>query len=178
MINSPDLCRFAAAAPHDLADITALAHATWPAAYGDILAPEQISWMLAEQYNAEQLQADMAAGIAFVYALLDTRRIGFFAYGPTDNPHEALLHKIYLLPEFQSQGIGSAMLQEARRRCRCAGFTSLCLYVNQHNQRAIRAYQRNGFQIARSEVFEIGQGFVREDYLMCASLTVTCGSSV
>jgi len=42
--------------------------------------------------------------------------------------------------------------------------------VNKRNVRAIKAYQRNGFEIADSVVTDIGGGFVMDDYVMAKDL--------
>lgn len=161
---------FEDAAADDLADVADLARRIWPQTYANIIPEEQIRFMLAEQYAPDRLRADAASGVTFVYAAIGSRRVGYFAYGPSEAPKEALLHKVYLLPEWQGRGAGSAMLREAQRRCRESGYDTVLLYVNQRNARAIRAYQRNGFRIRREVRTEIGHGFVKLDYLMEAPL--------
>jgi hypothetical protein len=38
--------------------------------------------------------------------------------------------------------------------------------VNKGNEKAIRSYERNGFVKVRSQVADIGKGFVMDDYVM------------
>ena len=40
------------------------------------------------------------------------------------------------------------------------------MQVNKANVRAIAAYKKAGFHIAQEAVFDIGHGFVMDDYLM------------
>jgi ribosomal protein S18 acetylase RimI-like enzyme len=50
-----------------------------------------------------------------------------------------------------------ARAQHARR---------LWLQVNRGNAPAIAAYRKQGFRIVESRVFDIGNGFVMDDYVM------------
>jgi len=165
-----DLVTFQDAVPSDFPEIARLAYRIWPVAYGDIISGAQIDFMLRKAYSPEQLQADLEEGIRFVFVCREGARIGFFAFGPTDTRDEAVLHKVYLLPEFHGRGIGSQLLQESIRRAREAGYQRLVLAVNRRNAKGLRAYFRNGF-VKRSEVLtEIGHGFVKDDFILVRNL--------
>ena len=81
-------------------------------------------------------------------------------------PGTAKLHKVYLLERYHGRGIGSAMLAQAEERARELGFRRLRLNVNKHNERAIRAYLRNGFVTVEAVKNPIGQGFFMDDFVM------------
>ena len=53
------------ATPREYPTIQLIAHATWPSAYGDILTPEQIDYMLAMMYTPEAVASQVASGQAF-----------------------------------------------------------------------------------------------------------------
>ena len=40
------------------------------------------------------------------------------------------------------------------------------LQVNKHNESAIAVYRRNGYEVERAARFDIGNGFVMDDYIM------------
>jgi len=46
------------------------------------------------------------------------------------------------------------------------GTPVLRLQVNRGNTQAIRAYEKYGFRIVESRVFDIGEGFVMDDHVM------------
>lgn len=52
-------------------------------------------------------------------------------------------------PEYQGQGIGSALFQQALRTARALGLKKLGLEVRMSNQRALQWYLRRGFRIVR-----------------------------
>ncbi len=67
----------------------------------------------------------------------DDRIVGFAALA-----HDLLGH-LYVHPEVQNQGIGTALLENAKKR-RPAGFR---LWVFQKNEGARRLYERHGFRL-------------------------------
>jgi ribosomal protein S18 acetylase RimI-like enzyme len=50
------------------------------------------------------------------------------------------------------------------------GCHTVYLQVNKNNTSAIEAYQRNGYAVRESATFDIGQGFVMDDYVMAKKL--------
>ncbi len=54
------------------------------------------------------------------------------------------------------------MEEEARRR----GLEKVVLGVNRFNEKAIRAYRRNGYVIREPLKTDIGNGFVMDDFIM------------
>ena len=58
--------------------------------------------------------------------------------------------------------VGLAVL----RRARTLGARDVWMQVNKRNERAIGAYLKAGFRIEKEAAFDIGSGFVMDDYLM------------
>lgn len=153
-------------APEDLDSVSAMAFRIWPAAYGAILSPEQIEYMLRWMYDVETLRSNLAAGVLMWWILRNEERIGFLAAGPREAAGLCPLHKFYLLPETQGRGLGSAALAALIARLHSDGVRILELRVNRHNQAAIAFYQRNGFSVHTEDCRDIGGGFVMDDYVM------------
>lgn len=151
--------------------IQTLAHRIWAEVYPGIISPEQIEFMLGWMYSGEQLQREIREEeVRFFLLCREGSPIGFAALGPGEQPHEAHLHKLYLLPEFHGQGLGSAALARLKEQARSRGARHLSLRVNRKNHNAIRCYQRCGFRIERHLVSSIGGGFVMDDHWMRADL--------
>lgn len=159
---SPSITFRDATTAEDFALIQALAKRIWPYTYGTILTPEQIEYMLEWMYAPKALQSDFENGIRFFLVYADGCAVGYVGYGPAEN-REAMIHKVYLLPDQHHRGIGQAMLREALSRIRAEGYSSAILHVNRFNERAIKAYHRAGFSTRRSVVTDIGHGFVMDD---------------
>jgi len=64
----------------------------------------------------------------------------------SEAPTYLQLEKLYLLPEFQNQGFGAALLEQVLRRGRAIS-KPVCLRVLAVNTSAQRFYARHGFRI-------------------------------
>jgi ribosomal protein S18 acetylase RimI-like enzyme len=149
-----------------LAEISALATVIWRASYPGIISPEQIDYMLARMYDVETLRGELASGIVWFRALTDGELRGFASVGPTDTATEFKLHKLYVHPDWQRHGLGSALLKNCEATARTHGATALILNVNKRNTAALAVYRQRGFVIRESIVADIGGGFVMDDYVM------------
>ena len=81
-------------------------------------------------------------------------------------PDTIKIDKLYLHPRVQRQGYGGMLIDHVAKRMSGHGCRRLTLAVNRHNQLAIAAYLRHGFQIAETSLKTIGGGFVMDDYIM------------
>ena len=93
------------------------------------------------------------------------------AWGPWQPaPDTAKLHKLYLLPNMQGQGIGSKAIEMVKSQIKAAGARRLRLNVNRQNTNAIRCYSKNAFTMVQLENNDIGNGFFMTDYVMEAKV--------
>jgi GNAT superfamily N-acetyltransferase len=150
----------------DVEIIRQIAEETWWAAYGPILAPEQIRFMLGEIYSPEKITTQIAANLQ-TYLLLseDNRPVAFAAYSPREeNPEIYKLHKLYCLPITQGKGYGKILIEEVSKKTIEAGKTTLDLNVNRHNK-AKTFYEKMGFTVVYEEDIPIGTYWMN-DYVM------------
>lgn len=155
----------------DLRRIIDLARAIWPSTFKDILSPEQLAYMLNWMYNSEELQAQKTKGHLFYLVLDNGRDIGFVGLEPHYPETGTLrIHKVYLLPEYQGQGIGKWMLNEIETIARERKLIALNLNVNRYNK-ATEFYKKLNFEIVQSEDIDIGNGFFMNDYVMTKKLS-------
>jgi ribosomal protein S18 acetylase RimI-like enzyme len=148
-----------------------LAHAVWHEHYPGIITVGQIEYMLARGYADDVLAGFIGRpDRGLELALIDDEPAGFAAWYLTDDPAEAKLDKLYVLPSRQRRGLGAALLVRVDELARAAGAMRLVLNVNKHNVQAIRAYERYGFAKREAVVNDIGNGFVMDDYVMVRKL--------
>lgn len=150
--------------------IQQIAHQIWFEHYPGIITDEQITYMLEQDYTIESLSNDLEAGVSIDRLIVDDDLQGFAAYGPCDNTLDFKLHKLYVSKSFHGLGLGSMLLAHAEEQCAHKGARRLILSVNKRNEKAIRAYERNGYIKLESVVVDIGQGFVMDDYIMGKTL--------
>ena len=156
--------------PEDIDTLLPLAGRIWHAHYPGIITVEQIDYMLARGYTREVILDEIEhQGIIWSIIRDNMTMIGFISVGPYGDGIMKL-HKLYLLPEYHGQGIGARALAEVERLAKQQNSATLVLNVNRHNQKAISAYQRSGWNITDEVVLDIGNGYVMNDYVMSKQL--------
>jgi RimJ/RimL family protein N-acetyltransferase len=58
------------------------------------------------------------------------------------------------------------MMRTVEDACRALGRPVLYLTVNKGNVDSIAIYRRSGFEVREEAVFDIGNGYVMDDYVM------------
>ena len=153
--------------PESLEAVRTIAKDIWPKTFASILSADQIAYMMKMMYAPEVMEKEFAAGYIFELVVIDGVPGGYIVCSPCDEDpqHILKLHKAYLLQEYHSKGIGQLMLDRALTLAAEGGFECVHLNVNKQNERAIRAYQRNGFTLLRAEKNPIGCGYYMDDYV-------------
>jgi diamine N-acetyltransferase len=159
--------RISPAVVDDIPALVALARETWYLHYPGIITVAQIEYMLAQRYAEADIRAQIAGGTAWWDKLhCDGRLAGFACREPAASAQSAKLDKLYVHPRFQRRGLGSALLAHAERDAARLGHRRMTLQVNKHNAASVAMYRRNGYVVAASAKFDIGGGFVMDDYIM------------
>ncbi len=152
--------RLTALTAADFGTLAQLAETIWRAHYTKIIGSAQVDYMLAGRYTPEKLSLYLNTDDRWLMLLrTDKQAVGYCSYALTENPgemkpperksREMKLEQLYLLPEYYGQGLGRLMLQ-----------------VNKHNDIAVAFYRKAGFTVREEAVFDIGGGFVMDDYVM------------
>jgi len=160
------MCTFKKATAEDIPLIRELAEKSWNSAYKNILSKEQIFYMLQEMYSEEEISRQLQNS-NYVYYLISVgnENAGFIGFEYQYEEKTTKLHRIYLLEEFKGKGLGKKALQFLKLQVQQNGDTRIILNVNKSNP-AIEIYESQGFKIYEEGVFDIGNGFVMDDYLM------------
>lgn len=157
--------------PAEYRTIELIAHATWPSAYGEILSPEQISYMLNMMYSPASIVEQVASGQEFyVLETIDMRLhekqiVGYVSHQFDYLPKTTKIHKLYALPAVQGKGYGRLMVDHVAAQARAAKQQKLRLDVNYKN-RAIGFYEKLDFQKTERCDTDIGNGYLMEDWIM------------
>jgi ribosomal protein S18 acetylase RimI-like enzyme len=148
-----------------------LAETIWPQVYSSIISAAQIRYMLDMMYSKESLKQQLDKGHQFILAMQDDNAIGFAAFSQksTTEPSIFRLHKLYVLPQLHTKGVGSFLLDYVKTTSKSQGANTLELNVNRNNP-AIHFYNKKGFTVLREEVLDIGDGYVMDDYVMVLAL--------
>lgn len=153
----------------DVPTLCELARTIWQATYSDLISQDQIEYMLADRYNAALIRAQLDdPNHAWRFAKWADERVGF-AHARIE-AEACKLDKLYVHADYQHRGIGRALLNDIKTFARSHAATRLFLQVNRGNTGAITAYEQYGFITCEARVFDIGSGFVMDDFVMEAPL--------
>jgi diamine N-acetyltransferase len=147
----------------DLAIVTNLATRIWNEYYITIISRAQIDYMLNLMYSQQSLLEQlMVKHHQFYLIYLEGIAIGFISVNK-ENDGEWFLNKFYILTQQAAKGIGSMVFNELKKVIQPKKIT---LTVNRQNYKSINFYFKNNFKIERVADFDIGNGYVMNDFVM------------
>lgn len=149
----------------DIRTIADMASKIWHEAFAGIITGEQVDYML-DKFQSYRAIKDQMANHGYRYFRLgiDGRDAGYCGVQPKED-NTLYLSKMYLLASARGHGLFKEMADHLVEMCRKDGIGSIWLTVNKQNGRAIAAYTKYGFKNIRSQVADIGNGFVMDDYV-------------
>jgi ribosomal protein S18 acetylase RimI-like enzyme len=157
----------------DFAVLRELAGTIWRQHYAAIISPAQIEHMLAGRFSDEALWEHVQAADRWLELLrVSGVAVGYCGYelaGMDDQGTASAamkLSQLYVLESHRSMGLGRHLLRHVEQRARGLGSRGLWLQVNKRNAGAIAFYRAAGFEVVREAVFDIGGGFLMDDYVM------------
>lgn len=155
------------AAIEDCGLIHEMASIVFPATYREILSTEQLDFMMDWMYSHENLRKQMEdEGHVYFIASKEDVPCGYVSVQPQG---EALFHlqKIYVLPSFQGQHLGSFLFRHAVKYIKEIHPTPCLMELNvNRNNKALLFYERMGMKKLREGDFPIGNGYYMNDYIM------------
>lgn len=151
----------------DIPVIKELAHITWNEHYPAIIGQKQVDYMLELMYSEKSLEKQMNEGHIFYLIKTGSKsNLGFLSITET-SPEEIYLQKIYILGDVHGKGAGKGAWNAL---CKLYNPRTVKLNVNRMNMKAINFYFKAGFKINRVVNFDIGEGYVMEDFEMVNQL--------
>lgn len=153
------------ATPDDAKPLTDLAYTTfWDAfAHHPKNAPDDLNHYMRQAFNLEQITEELSEPSSiFLIAEIDGKAAGYakLITGSTEagitaeRPIE--LSRLYSHQEYIGKGVGQSLMDACFERARCDGHDVMWLGVWEHNPRAQRFYEKNGFRVVGSHTFQLG----------------------
>jgi ribosomal protein S18 acetylase RimI-like enzyme len=157
--------------PADFEAIAVLARRIWLEHYITIISREQIEYMLESRFTAESLARYVDSRERWFDVLrLDDAIVGYCSHALLPDTREMKVEQLYLLPELHGFGYGKSMMVHIESHTRMLGRDTLVLTVNKQNTRAASVYLRAGFEVREEAVFDIGNGYLMDDFVMVKNL--------
>lgn len=143
--------------------IESLAHTIWNEYYPSIISMEQIEYMLKNMYSKVSLLEQMnKKNDAFYLVLVNHEAQGFISITQNEDKN-FFLNKFYLIQNSAAKGKGTRAFKQLLSILEPDKIT---LTVNRQNYKSINFYFKNGFVIDHVADFDIGNGYVMNDFVM------------
>lgn len=155
----------------DFETLARLAEEIWRAHYSRMISPAQIDYMLEGRYTPERLRGYLHSDQRWLWLLrVDGVPAGYCSCALGEAPDGMKLEQLYLRAAHTGRGLGGRMLRHVEAQARAHGRGTLYLTVNKGNADAIAMYRASGFTVREEAVFDIGNGYVMDDYVMAKPL--------
>lgn len=165
----------------DAAQLKIIEELSWkifPRTYEGLIPAAQIPYMMRLMYDDAVLRKEFEAGMKFDVIYDAAVPIGYISWhmADCDEGRFLRLEKLYLDFAYHGRSIGNMALLFMIGTAERAEASFISLNVNKHNIRAQKAYCRAGFRRWRSETEDVGNGFVKDDYVMRRDIMPKPGS--
>lgn len=130
----------------DIKEVKNVAKITWNATYEGIIPTKVQNNFLKSAYNDERMKQRLENSFLFV-AEVDGKIVGFANFSPVREDGKVELGAIYLYPEYQGNGIGTALLQEGITDLQ--GIKEIYINVEKDNKIGKTFYEAKGFEIVK-----------------------------
>lgn len=125
---------------------------------------ENMQKYLDERFSIEKLTAELNDKNAmFYFAQLENKIVGYLKINFGDSQTELKddksleIERIYVLKEFQGKKVGQILYNKAIELAEEKSVEYVWLGVWEHNPRAIRFYEKNGFVAFDKHIFRLGK---------------------
>ncbi|MGB0430585.1 MAG: GNAT family N-acetyltransferase [Bacteroidia bacterium] len=148
----------------DLFAVEKLATEIWHEHYTPIIGQAQVKYMLGKFQSADAMQKQIDEGYEYYSISNEEKLIGYLSIQPRHG--HLFLSKAYVHSDYRGSGYGQKAFDFVTQRAKEFNFNKIQLTVNKYNQRTIHVYEKYGFRKVKEAVFDIGQGYIMDDYVM------------
>jgi ribosomal protein S18 acetylase RimI-like enzyme len=127
----------------DLPIIQNLLRTCWHATYDGIYGVDQVRAITRDWHSLDKLKNNLDQPYSEFILSEGAKGIAGMAYAKQANPEFVMLHQLYVLPQYQGQGIGRELLAEIEAAFPDA--KAIRLEVEAANFGAVRFYEKCGF---------------------------------
>jgi len=156
----------------DLPALQEISRSTYRATFAAQNTEANMNAYLDDAFNAEKLKNELLTeASSFYFAYENGRLAGYLklnesgAQTDVNDPSSIELERIYVIPDFQGQGVGRFLMNRAVTIARERNRTYLWLGVWEKNERALKFYRKNGFSPMGTHAFVMGTD-IQRDYLL------------
>ena len=149
-----------------------IARSTFIATYNDHNSPRNMEKYLAQNFSIEQVKREFEnPECEFYFAEMDEDIVGYLKLNQGEAQTEFVIdgavevERIYVREQHQGKNLGKKLLDKVKELAKGRGIRTIWLGVWEHNPKAIRFYEKNGFVTFDKHVFQLGDED-QTDFLM------------
>jgi ribosomal protein S18 acetylase RimI-like enzyme len=148
---------------------------TFVETYGNQNTPENLQAYLDEKFNEKQISDELSTpDTIFLIIELENEVIGYSKMRvnimENSDPNALEIERIYITKQHHGQKLGAFLMQGCIDTAIKNNYTSLWLGVWEHNPKAIAFYQKWGFEVFGTHIFQLGDD-AQTDFLMKKKLS-------
>jgi len=147
----------------DFKIIADLAKEIWEEHYTPIIGIEQVDYMLNKFQSELAIENQIREGYQYFTIYFGGIPVGYLSF--IKKEESLFLSKIYILQSERGKGIGKFTMEFVEEKAIELELSSITLTVNINNANSIKAYEKMGFKNIGTQVADIGNGFVMDDFL-------------
>ncbi len=150
--------------PKNAKRLESLAKSIWEEHYTSLIGEQQVSYMLNKFQSEAAILEQLSEGYRYFEVYFAEELMGYFSVQERD-ADSLFISKFYLASQARGKKLGSAMLDFIEELAKQAECKYLDLTVNKYNS-AYQIYLKLGFINQGAAEFDIGGGYIMDDYLM------------
>lgn len=148
----------------EIETLAAPADEIWHEFFPGIISDAQVDYMVEKFQSAPAMRQQIAEGYRYYLVYTGAELIGYTGVHPEEEL--LFLSKLYLKKQHRGHGYGRKMIEFVAGLARELGKSGVYLTVNRYNENTIAVYHATGFETVRTQVADIGNGYVMDDYVM------------
>ena len=152
--------------PEDIKVTAQLAQKIWNQHYVPIIGQDQVNYMVEKFQSEFAISNQLKEAYLYYYIEHSGKPCGYLALLPNKEKSRLMISKIYIDVDFRGNNLGTELLNFTISKSKEEQFKTIWLTVNKNNTKSIEWYKQKGFEIKEAVVFDIGNGFIMDDYLL------------
>ncbi len=148
----------------DVRQIEKMARAIFHEFYYPQMPKEHIDFFIGQYQTVTAVNKQLASSFEYFIYSIDNKDIGYL--GLEHEANKLILSKLYVYKDFRSSKIGVSAIEKTKERAKENKLSSIELFVNAENERAISFYKKHGFKEVSKVIHTYANQHSETDLLM------------
>ncbi len=150
----------------DIRQVADLATVIWHEHFPSIIGEDQVDYMVDKFQSVPAITDQIEKEGYRYYKICDEDGLAGYFGIKTEDDASLFLSKFYIKKEERGKGLAGQALDYMVAICQEQGLDKIWLTCNKHNDDTLAIYDHMGFEVTGSQVTDIGNGFVMDDYVL------------